>query len=499
MGEIKKQSIRGTLYSYIGAFLGFLITGFMLPQILTAEENGLRGLLMAVSVIMAHVANIGLANVITMFFPYFRNPEKKHNGFLILILKYSSAGFIFSMIVYFVLRPWLISSNLEDSALFADYIDVLIPLTFILQLFNILDAYIKVLYNATIGISLKEIWQRIYMIIGIALYYYGYIDFNGFIIAFILSNFLPLLMLIVKLMISGNLSLTASPGFADAAMRKKMFSVGIYALITTLGSSLILYIDQLMVNAMIDIRAAGIYIITYFFGSIVIIPSRSVIKISSIMLADAWKDQDLETVYKIYYKSVINQLLIGSFIFIGIWSNIDNIMDFILPAKYAEGRYVIFFIGIGFMFEMASGVSSALLATSKYYKATTTLQIFLIGIVVLLNYLLIPVYGIIGAAISTVLSKFLYNFIRFVYLNRTFKMQPYNYRSLLIILIAVISWFVAWILPFAGNHFLDMFLRTSVMTICFGTLAISLKVSEEVNIIYHKVIILVKQKVLKNK
>ena len=52
----------------------------------------------------------------------------------------------------------------------------------------------------------------------------------------------------------------------------------------------------------------GIYNISFYFGTIILIPAVALGKISSTFIADAWKDKDMETINDIYYKSSINQL-----------------------------------------------------------------------------------------------------------------------------------------------------------------------------------------------
>ena len=85
----------------------------------------------------------------------------------------------------------------------------------------------------------------------------------------------------------------------------------------------------------------GVYTIAFYFGTLVVIPSRPLLKISGTLIADAWKDNDLKKINNIYYKSCINQFIIGGFLFLGIWANIDNILT-ILGPDYQQSKWVIF-------------------------------------------------------------------------------------------------------------------------------------------------------------
>ena len=62
MGKIKDQTIKGSIYSYLGVGLGFIISGLVLPKLLTTGENGLLNLLLAYSSLFAQFATLGFGN-----------------------------------------------------------------------------------------------------------------------------------------------------------------------------------------------------------------------------------------------------------------------------------------------------------------------------------------------------------------------------------------------------------------------------------------------------
>ena len=149
MGIIIKQSIKGSIWSYIGVILGFITTAYLFPKYLTPDVVGLFGLLLAWSTLFAQFAGLGFNGVTSRLFPYFRNKEKGHNGFLFIAFMVMIIGFVLFVIVFWFLRPWLIESNLEKSELFTEYVNLLVPLTFFMLLFSFLD-----IFNNIICISL---------------------------------------------------------------------------------------------------------------------------------------------------------------------------------------------------------------------------------------------------------------------------------------------------------------------------------------------------------
>ncbi|MCK4664785.1 MAG: oligosaccharide flippase family protein [Bacteroidales bacterium] len=99
MGVIQKQSISGVIYSYIGVGLGFFITVILFTRFLSTEQIGLLRLLVSYSTIIAMFASLGINSVTIKLFPYFRNVEKKHHGYLGIALLVSLIGFFIAPVI----------------------------------------------------------------------------------------------------------------------------------------------------------------------------------------------------------------------------------------------------------------------------------------------------------------------------------------------------------------------------------------------------------------
>ena len=76
MGIIARQSIRGTIVTYMGVFVGFLTTFFVLTRFLTAEEIGLARVLIDVATLLCGLMQLGTSSSIIRFFPYFKTQEE---------------------------------------------------------------------------------------------------------------------------------------------------------------------------------------------------------------------------------------------------------------------------------------------------------------------------------------------------------------------------------------------------------------------------------------
>jgi O-antigen/teichoic acid export membrane protein len=478
VGIIQRQTFRGTIWAYLGVVIGFVTTVLIYPNIFSTDEIGLLRLLVAYSALFAQFATLGFTRVATMLFPYFRNYDNNHNGFFPLALLVSLTGLVLAVILLLLFKPLILEKGGDNPALFVSYFYYIIPLLVFTLAFLILDNYYKVLYNAVQGTFLKDFLQRILILSGALLFLFSLITFETFVWIFLLAFLIPAVVLFGMLFREKQISMKKAPGFVSKDLRKKMIEVSFFGILTSFSGLLVLNIDSIMINAILDLSNTGIYAITFFFGTVILIPSRSLLKISSVIIADSWKKEDLATINTIYYKSCLNQMILASLLFIGIWANIHNIFQ-ILPPKYEAGKYVIFFISLSAVIQMAGGTSNMILFTSPRYRVHTWFMLVLVGLLVLSNLILIPIYGITGAALASALSFLVYNMLKYFYLKRVYRLKPYDYRILVIVLIATGTYFLNLLLPPLHHYILDILVRSTGIALIYVLIVYLTGLSED--------------------
>ncbi len=479
MGIIEKQATKNTFYSYIGAGLGF-ITVMWLSHLLTPSENGVWTILISYSALFAQFANLGFTSVTIRFFPFFRNKDKGHHGFLFYALIVSLIGFLICYIVFLFVQPHLIESNKIKSPLFVTYIYYLMPLTFFTVFFNILDSYLRACYNSVIGPFSKEFIQRILILAAIVMYFFKLIDFGVFIFLYISFTCLPTLMLLFYIIRQRELHIKPVRGFMSKELRNEMLKLGFYSILTGGAGAIIVNIDAIMVNQMLGEDKTGIYRIAFYFGTIILIPARSLYRIMSSIVAEKFKTNSISEIHKLYSQSCNSQLAIGALLYIGICLNIENIMQ-MLPLDYYDGKYVILILGAGYLIEMATGINQVIISNSGYYKYDTVIVLLLVGITVASNYILIPIYGIAGSGMAWAISSVFVNSLRYSLLYWKFKMQPYNSNTIKLILISTASFVAGYVIPVAGNFIIDIAVRSSITGGLFILLMLKTEATPELN------------------
>lgn len=486
MGIIQKQTIKGSIWSYLGVIIGFVTTSYLYPKFLTTEIVGLFGLLIAISTLTSQMSSLGINGVTARLFPHFRSPGKGHHGYLFFSLVTQLLGYFIFLLIYFLIKNKLIENNLEKSTLFANYAYLIVVITFFFILFNFFDTYIKVLYNAVIGTFLQEFFQRVLILIALILFIFRLINLNQLIILFAFAVSLKGILIFFYLLGKGEINLRHERGFIKKPLRKEIVDVALFSIIGGLGSMIVFQIDKIVINQMLDLSNTGVYTIAFYFGTLVVIPSRPLLKIAGTLIADAWAKNDTEKVKEIYYKSCINQFIIGGFLFLGIWANIDNILN-ILGPEYQQSKWVIFFIGIGYLFDMMTGANGHVIAFSKYYRVALWFILVLVVLVVALLYSLIPVWGITGAAIAIAIALFLNNLMRHLFLIKKYQMQPFNFTYLWVALFYTGLYFLLKLLP-QQELIIDIVIRGAIITFATGILFIFVPVSEDLHRLANKIV-----------
>ena len=218
----------------------------------------------------------------------------------------------------------------------------------------------------------------------------------------------------------------------------------------------------------------------FFFGTLILIPSRALIKISAPVLADAWKENDLKTIGSVYSKSCISQFIIGLFILICLWINIENVFR-ILPQEYQSGRYVILFVAIANLIEMLAGTSGMLIQTSRYYPYLTYFRGGSILVLILSNVILVPAFGITGAALAVLITRVFMTGVKFWLILKKFHLQPYDRKIVIVLAIGIFSFLPALLLPQLKSLILDIGIRTIIVSVLYLIGVLVFRPSEEIN------------------
>ena len=147
MGIIARQATINTLLAYLGITLGFVNVVLLYPKVLQADQFGLTRLVISIATIAAQVAQLGAENTVIRFFPYFRDPLRKHRGLLGMLLLFGTATGLLAALFLGVFHEQLAAVFADRSSLYARYGLVLLPLVLAEVFFILLRSYSRSLWR----------------------------------------------------------------------------------------------------------------------------------------------------------------------------------------------------------------------------------------------------------------------------------------------------------------------------------------------------------------
>jgi O-antigen/teichoic acid export membrane protein len=481
MGVIQRQGLKSTIIGFIGIGIGAISTLYIYPKSL--ELLGLFRTLFDTAVLVGIPVLLGSTTSAIRFFPRYRDTDSGHNGLLTWLLIVAGSGFLIFLVLFPFLKEWMVKWLFHDrNSLYEDSIYYLVPLTFFAALLNLLSRYISNFRRITVPAIFEHLTIKFALPAVILMYLQGWIDVTGFWVIILTSYFLASLCLVIYLAYLGELRLTKPVIWTDKPALKEYSKYSWYGLLSGMGSTVAFRIDTLMVTHLIQLQYTGIYSIAATLSEVIIKPMRSLNAIAGPVISHHLETGNLDEVRSIYRKSSLNMTIIGVGLFFMIWTVLPYIFD-IMPntETVRRGSYVVFFLGIAQVWDMMTGVNSEIISYSRYYRVSLYLTLFLAVLNVGMNYLLIPLYGLTGAALATCISMFLFNAVKLIFIKIKYDIIPFSARMIPAIGLAIASYLVCRWLPDAGMPFVDLLFNAGLFCVFYGVAIWKLDISPDIN------------------
>lgn len=464
MGFVQKDAFRTTVISYLGVLLGYINKGFLFILILSQEQIGLISLMITVGTLFAQIASFGTAYTTLKFFPFFRDTAVKHYGFFAFILRIVFAGCIATTAGFILFKSLISSWYIEKSEAFVTYYWWVLPIGIGYLAYLVLEAYLRSFFKNILSVFAYEIILRLGVMATLFLYAFNLISFDIFVKLNALLYIVPPIILTYQLWKMKELFVSPNLISISKRFKKIIYKFSIYNYFNSLGVALVISLDVMMIAKMVGLQGTGIYATVIFIASALLVPSRALIRISAPLVSDHWKTRNMMAMDSLYKNVASVSLFIGLVGFILIWLNIDLLFSFLKP-EFHVGIWVFFALMMGRLVDMYVGISGIIFNTSKKYKYDIYFTILLVVLVYFLNLWFIPMWGIVGAAISTAISLISYNIGRMMFLHFSFNLNPFQRNQLIVIGLGVVTLLLG---EYLGELVSNLWVRAVVVTGVFA-------------------------------
>lgn len=492
MGLIFRQSLKSSVGYYIGVLLGALNTLFISTKFLEPDQLAISRILLENGLIFAAFSHLGTPYISDKFFSRFKSDENKHNGFLIFITVFPLLGISILLCFYYFFQTEIGNIFSDKSPVIIPYIKYTIPISIIWVYISVFESYSRCNGRAAVPTFLREVIMRVLNILLILLLGFGFLDFQLFIILYVITMaFIPFA-LIIYIVILKKWYWSWNKEVWNWSILREMALFGGVLILGGIGSNLVLFLDRNIIAAKIGPTEVAIFTVASYIAAIIEIPSKSIRQISSPIISDVIFRNDREKLISLYRKSALNLFLIGGITYLLIAVNLEQLFS-VLPKSeiYEKGIMVVLIVGLAKWIDMSLGLNIEIIAFSKYYKLNTLLVILMAFMAFYLNILFIPYLGINGSALATASITLISSGIRLIFVYAKFKIYPFSKKDLPAFFVIMVTGMVGILFPsFGGNYiaiFLSIGIKSIFLLIIFLSLVIKFNISEDINVLFKKI------------
>ena len=399
-----------TILNIVNALVPFILLP-ILTNYLSEEEFGIIDIFINMSFIFIPIVGLNVGSTVIRFYydqEKINFPRFLYNVLLVLVLFGLSLVIVSFFICYFskeyfseIKIPYQLVSLAILYALFSQIGEVLLslwratekPLNF--GMFRIAKSMSDLGITTFLIVFLKFGWEaRIGTSIGVA---------------FIFAT-------LALLIISKKMKVEKAYNRGDI---KSALSYSLPLILHSIGGYIISFSDRFIILYYLDVKQVGIYAVAYQIGMIMSFINNSFNQAwTPYLFSQLSKGNKLQLLKlnKInhYYFAFMIALSCGVYLFV------PFIYDTFIGHKFVSNPLIVFWILLGYA---CNGMYKMVVNYMFYYKETKKLgliTLFAAIINVLLSIILVPIYGILGAAVSTTFAFMIMFLIVYVYYRRNY-------------------------------------------------------------------------------
>ena len=499
MGIVARQSIKGTIATYIGVAVGIVTTFFIQTKALQPEQIGLIDILLQCSLLLSGLAQLGTNSSAMRYYPYFKDEEHRDHGFFGWTLLVPLIGFILFLLAFFLFKGSIVHFFTKDSEvgadLFAKYVNFVIPLALFMLYISVFETNSNLLLRIVLPKFIREVGLRVGTLAIYLLYFYKVFDFDGVVVSFCVLYGLATLINVVYLFSLKRVSFKIERDFLLPQLKRDFLFYTLFMITAALAGNMIPMLSKFFVAAKTSFHLAGVFTIATNIAALVEMPYRSLGAISRPHISEAMAKQDVKQADTLCKGVALHQFIAGTFVFFLVWINIDYLFD-LLPNGdiYRLGKWAVLILSMSRLVYSTLGVTTTVLSYSKYYYYSLIFTVLLAVMSILLNRWLVPKWDINGGALANVVSYFIYFVLLLAFIKWKIGVNPLSVKMFPVAAVVLALFGLNWLWTMAltprfsglfAKPFVGLTLDAALKSVVFLVLGLAalykLKVSQSVN------------------
>jgi len=419
-----KRAVKGTsivfFISIAAAFLGYIIR-MVLSRNLTPSEYGLFFAIFTLINFIAVFKYLGLGSALVKFIPAFQ-VQKKHDSIKSAIFSAFSISFFVSLIIAIIL---FFSSGFLAEHYFkspsASWILQFFALIFVLFTFKDIIRYSFQGLQKMFPFALMYLTENLLILLSLILFFHLNLKLFGAILAYIVSFIL--IAIIYLPWLSKVTGFFKEKTKFSKKISKRMLIFGIPATISGVGSMIILYVDTLILTYFRSLSEVGIYNVVVPTAMILNFIAVSISQVFFPMVSELWAKKlknhlsvGINTIYKYSFALIVPLVLI-------IFSFSKLFLRLLFGEQYVVGATSLQILVISMVFLMIFTITANVFGGLGKPKISMKINLFGASVNLILNIIFIPIYGIVSAAVTSLISYFLIMMLSMFSLSKFVKLK----------------------------------------------------------------------------
>ena len=479
MGIVIKQSIKNTIVTFIGFAIGAINVLYMYPVFLGKDYLGLTNYVLSAANILYPILSFGIQNTLIKFFNENNKTEEDLSSYFSYMLLLPLLIIIPFFALFYLFYENIALYESAKNAIVYDFVWEIPLIAFFIGYFEIFYAWLRAHMKSVFGSFVKEVFVRILVTISLFGVYFKFITLPEFIHSLVIVDGRSLLVIIYY----ANKVKPIQPNKKFPKNTKSIFVFTIFIILSASVANMLLDIDKYMINQFLKIENIAFYSLAVYLAMVISVPQRAMHQITYPITAKLMSENKWQELNELYKKSSVTLQVIGGLIYIGILVNIKQLYALLPDEGYDQGLFVVFTIGLSKYFDVILGNNNSIIFNSKYYKAVLVLGVLLVFVIVGLNLIFIPKYGINGAALATLIAIGMYSLAKLLFVVFKMKLFPFTKNTIVsfVISLALFFGFYFWEFPF--HPIINIGLKSGIISVLYLSLHYYFKVSSDINFV----------------
>jgi O-antigen/teichoic acid export membrane protein len=480
MGIVINQSIKNTIITYFGFGIGAINALFLYTIFLGKMHYGIVAFVLSAANIMMPLMAFGVQNTLIRFYTKYNSDEEREK-FLSFMLLLPLILILPTIVFLYFFYPQITFFILKENPNVTQFLWLIPIVGIFMGYFEIFYAWVKVHFQSVFGNFLSEVVTRVIILFLLFSVSQNWIQKDTFVYSLsAVYGFQCFAMMVFAMRVKMPVF-----KFQFPKNTKEIFSYSFFIIASGTVSVMLIDFDKVMIPAYQNISNNAFYSVAVFIAMVIAVPSRAMMQIIYPVTAQLLNENKFEELDVLYKKSAINLQVFGGLIMLGIFLNCTELYQ-LIPQEYSGGIAVVFLIGLSKFYDLILGNNAAIILNTKYYRWFLFFGIVLVLSMIVLYMILIPIYGIVGAALATLIAVFIYNTIKVFFVFWKMNLFPFTLKTVYSIGIITFVFLMFYFWDFDFHPILNIVLKSILITIVYGLLNYKLKISIEMNEIFDK-------------